>query len=312
MLDAHTVQLGAGDQAVRIIGPAHQILKHLQETLGATVRSEPQGAGVSIRVWARRQLAAVLIDGLPRPATLLAEQLTRLRLGMLLLRDERRVDREDVAAGYAAAAVGHSRAVAVRRSCLRLDPGAAVVVSSPQPTVTPHAPETPQPPATPQPPQVQPPQALQEPVDVHVIFAQRAIAPARLCAAADRSQLVLPVVRHRARWDIGPLLSRDHGPCPQCLLLHGTAADPHWEAMQTALAEQGPSVEPPLDPQDAHSAAVVASLLAREVQLAVDGEFAPQTASRVIGLCAATGRLSLEPVTPHPECACRLRTPTSG
>ncbi|MCH8562045.1 hypothetical protein LTI14_02265 [Nesterenkonia sp. YGD6] len=331
VLDARTIQLGAGDRAVRIIGPARQTLKRLQEPVSVTRGEEaaddgdscpeqgcprpaegcPPTAAAAIRVQARRQLAAVLIDGLPRPAALLAEQLTRLPLGLLLLRDDHLVDRADVAAGYPAAAVGLTRAVAVRRSCLRQDPEAAVITcSAPARQTSASAANTSLPiPHT-------PPALPQEPVDIQVIFARRAVAPARLSAAAARAQLVLPVVRHPLgtgpdQWQIGPLLSRDHGPCPQCLQLHGAAADPHWDTVQTALAGQHPTANPPLDQEDPQSATVVASLLAREVQLAIDGEVTPQTASRMIGLSASTGKLSLEHVSPHPECACRLNTPVS-
>lgn len=321
VLDARTLQLGAGAQAVRILGPAQRALTRLQARSSSADRGEaadgastpdqaavtaaethawrthglPGSAEEPLRTRARRELAAVLIEGLPRPAALLAEQLTQLGLGMLLLLDEHRVDRADVTAGYPAAAVGHPRAAAVRRSCLRQDPQARVTVRS---APTPHA-------------------LPQEPVDIHVIFAARAIAPARLSTAAARAQLVLPVVRHRwdsgsGQWQIGPLLSRDHGPCPQCLQLHGTAADPHWEAVQTALAGQHPAASAPADRESPQSAAVVASLLAREIQLAVDGAITPQTAEQMLGVSTATGRLSLEPVAPHPECACRLNTSASG
>lgn len=319
MLDEHTVQLRAGDQTVRIIGPAQQTLRRLREHPHSTTGSETETeigseaeaeaetddgappADQAIRVRARRQLAAVLLDGLPRPAALLAEQLTDLHLGLLLLRDDHPVDRADVAAGYPAAAVGASRAVAVRRACLRQNPEAAVICAAPSGL-------------RPAPPQGLRPAPPQEPVDIQVIFARRAVAPARLAAAATRAQLVLPVVRHPAHWQIGPLLSRDRGPCPRCLLLHGTAADQHFAAVQTALAEQGAAqdqfTDPQAPPEEPQSAAVLASLLAREIQLAVDGEFAPQTGSRMIRIALRTGELNLVPVAPHPECDCRLHTAT--
>ncbi|WP_133725431.1 hypothetical protein [Nesterenkonia aurantiaca] len=316
VLDARTVQLGAGAQAARIIGPAQQTLKRLGEarTAGGIVEAAaaPGTAEQGLRVRARRQLAAVLIDGLPRPGALLAEQLARLPLGLLLLRDDHPVDREDVADGYPAAAVGQTRAGAVRRSCLRQNPEMTVITCSVLP---------PQPPAT---PEAAAPGLPQEPVDIHVIFAARAVDPARLFAAAARARLVLPVVHHLEEWQIGPLLSRERGPCPQCLELHGTASDPHWTAAQAALAEEAPIEERSsffeedlgfaghAAPAQESAAAVVASLLAREIQLVIDGQFMPQTAARKIGLGAATGWLSLEPVTAHPECECRLRTPGPG
>lgn len=327
VLDEHTVQLRAGDQTVRIIGPAQQTLRRLREHPDSTTSPEAETesdaedetdddgappADQAIRVRARRQLAAVLLDGLPRPAALLAEQLTDLHLGLLLLRDDHPVDRADLAAGYPAAAVGLTRAAAVRRACLRQNPEAAVVCAAPTPDAWP-ADTVPTPDAAaPRHLQAAPPQ---EPVDIQVIFAQRAVAPARLAAAASRAQLVLPVVQHPAHWQIGPLLSRDRGPCPRCLLLHGTAADPHFEAVQTALAEQGAAqdqiTDRPVPSDEPQSAMVLASLVAREIQLAVDGEFTPQTASRMIGLALRTGELSLVPVTPHPECDCRLHTATA-
>ncbi|MBO0594359.1 hypothetical protein I2485_07165 [Nesterenkonia sp. E16_7] len=321
MLDARTVQLGAGAQAVRILGPAQQTLKRLGEArTGAAAASGTADAAAAdagtedqvTRVRARRQLAAVLIDGLPRPGALLAEQLARLPLGLLLLRDDHPVDREDVAEGYPAAAVGHTRAVAVRRSCMRQNPEMTVLTCSEPP---------PQPPAS---PETAASGLPQEPVDIHVIFAVRAVDPTRLRAAAARARLVLPVVRAPEQWQIGPLLSRERGPCPQCLELYGTASDPHWTAAQAALAEQSPidarsslSEGDPgfaghAAPAEEAAAAVVASLLAREIQLVIDGQFMPQTARRRIGLGAATGWLSLEPVTAHPECECRLRTPGPG
>lgn len=321
-LDARTVQLGAGAQAVRIIGPAQQTLKRLGEArTGAAAAADTSGTDEAAaasddeqvtRVRARRQLAAVLIDGLPRPGALLAEQLVRLPLGLLLLRDDHPVDREDVAEGYPAAAVGHTRSVAVRRSCLRQSPEATVMTRSELPAP---------PPAT---AEAAASGIRQEPVDIHVIFAARAVDPARLFAAAARAQLVLPVVRDSEQWQIGPLLSREHGPCPQCLELHGTTSDPHWTAAQAALADQRPIedrsslFEEDLGfpghaaPEEDTAASVVASLLAREIQLAVDGRFLPQTAARRIGLCAETGWISLESVTAHPECECRLRTSGPG
>lgn len=331
VLDQRTVQLGAEDRAVRIIGPAQQTLRRLQERpsspseeavendgaaqLPSTIVPRapvPPGEGPAVRVRARRGLAAVLIDGLPRPAALLAEQLTLLKLGALLLRDEHPVDRHDVSSGYSAAAVGHSRASAVRRLCLRQDPEAVILLCSPAPAPAAATPAPVSRPAASRP---------QEPVDVHVIFARRAVAPSRLLDAAATAQLVLPVVQERGQWRIGPLLSRTHGPCPRCLLLHGRAADPHWEAVQTALATaSAPPREPtpppatlgapPLEESPSSGApqcaAVLASLITREIQLAIDAEFTPQTATRVITVSTQTGQLDLHPVQPHPECDCRL------
>lgn len=346
VLDQRTVQLGAEDRAVRIIGPAQQTLRRLQERVSSpseeAVENDgaaqlpdttaprapvPPGDGPAVRVRARRGLAAVLIDGLPRPAALLAEQLTLLKLGALLLHDEHPVDRHDVSSGYPAAAVGHSRASAVRRLCLRQDPEAVVLLCSvatapatPPATAATATPAT-QAPATPAPATRPAASRPQEPVDIHVIFARRAVAPSRLLDAAATAQLVLPVVQERGQWRIGPLLSRAHGPCPRCLLLHGRAEDPYWEAVQTALATSSapprnptptlatlgasPLVESPTSgaPQ---CAAVLASLITREIQLAIDAEFTPQTATRVITVSTQTGQLDLHPVQPHPECDCRL------
>ncbi|WP_161634780.1 hypothetical protein [Nesterenkonia sp. AN1] len=213
MLDARTVQLGAGAQAVRIIGPAQQTLKRLGEarTAGGIVEAAaaPGTAEQGLRVRARRQLAAVLIDGLPRPGALLAEQLARLPLGLLLLRDDHPVDREDVADGYPAAAVGQTRAGAVRRSCLRQNPEMTVITCSVLP---------PQPPAT---PEAAAPGLPQEPVDIHVTLRSARRPTRRDSAPPPPGRLVLPVVRHLEQWQIGPLLSRERGPCPQCLELHG-------------------------------------------------------------------------------------------
>ncbi|GAA1136530.1 hypothetical protein [Nesterenkonia lutea] len=356
VLDERTVQLGLDEHAVRIIGPAQRTLDRLQSHLAAegfqvptpqnatdkdttdqpdaALAVDQHAAAREIQVRARRRLAAVLLEGLPVAAKLVAEQLTQMQVGMLLLCDERTVLHQDVAAGYPAAAVGLTRAAAVRRACRRHRPEALIVTrAAPRreglqgspgvdtATRTGSGGRTGSEAGPGGEREVQP-----EPVDIHVLFTEGAIAPRQLAEAASRAQAVLPVVWNHADWRIGPLLSQEPGPCPQCLLLHGLGQDPHWEALQIALAgsshhsSQRPdqhSHDTPgsrtgtrLDPGP-ESAAVVASLVAREVQLAVDGQHAPQTVARVLCLSGPAGRLSIEPAAPHPECECRLRAADS-
>ncbi len=290
MLDERTVQLGEDEDAVRITGPAQRVMEqlrpHLDGTRAGEEDSDDDGAArpgsrpaeLRLQTAARRQLAAVLLDGLPAPAKLVAEELTRLNIGMLLLSDEQLVSPRDTAAGYPATSLGLARAAAVRRICLRLRPEATIAARTTQRAG----------------------EVRGDVVDIHVIFAETSIAPARLEDAAERAQVLLPVVHARHGWRIGPLLSRDPGPCPQCLLLHGQDRDPHWETLQTALA--GPGRPEATDP-----ASVVASLVAREVQLAIEAQHTPQTSSGILCLAGPAGHLSVEPVHPHPECECRLR-----
>lgn len=311
MLDERTVQLGDDEDAVRIIGPAQRVLEQLRPHLDVTRAGEgsdgdaedPDGdaegsdgesraSELRLHAGARRQLAAVLLEGLPAPAKLVAEELTRLNIGMLLLSDEHLVSSRDIAAGYPATSLGLTRTAAVRRTCLRLRPDATIATrTSPRQE-----------------------EAGGDVVDIHVLFAEKGIAPARLADAAERAQVLLPVVHTRHGWRIGPLLSAEPGPCPHCLLLHGQDRDPHWETLQTALAAPGgtetrgtaggrsPEHEHPTDP-----ASVVASIVAREVQLAVDGRHTPQSSSAILCLAGPAGHISVEPVHPHPECECRLR-----
>lgn len=318
MLDERTVQLGGDEDAVRIIGPAQRVLEQLRPHLDVTRAGEgpdgdaedPEGdaeasdgesraAELRLQAGVRRQLAAVLLEGLPAPAKLVAEELTRLNIGMLLLGDEHLVSSRDIAAGYPATSLGLTRTAAVRRTCLRLRPDATIATrTSPRQE-----------------------QARGDVVDIHVLFAEQGIAPARLADAAERAQVLLPVVHTRHGWRIGPLLSGEPGPCPHCLLLHGQDRDPHWETLQTALAAPGGTetggtetrgtgqTEPhptdlahPTDP-----ASVVASIVAREVQLAIEAQHTPQTSFGILCLAGPAGHISVEPVHPHPECECRLR-----
>ncbi|WP_218220537.1 hypothetical protein [Nesterenkonia sp. Act20] len=297
MLDERTVQLGDDEEAVRIIGPAQRLVEQLRPHFGLAhagedsddeAHAESPAAELRIQADARRRLAAVHLDGLPAPAKLVAEELTRLNIGMLLLSDERLVSPQDTAAGYPASSLGLARTAAVRRTCLRLRPDATIAARTSQRDE-----------------EVPGEEVRGDVVDVHVIFAERGIAPARLADAAGRTQVLLPVVHTRHGWRIGPLLSRDPGPCPQCLLLHGQDRDPHWETLQTALA--GPGETDRAASACEEPAWVVASLVAREVQLAVDGQYTPQTSGGMLCLSGPAGHVSFEPVTPHPECECRLR-----
>lgn len=310
VLDERTVQLNIDGAVVRIIGPAQQAVERLRghyspdatRTEGdahatsteraatpatATLQAPPHAANAVVQ--ARRKLAAVLIEGLPAPARLLAAQLTRLRVGMLLLCDETPVSHGDIPQGYSPAAIGIDRASALRRSCLQQQPEAAVAVRSSQKQADWLAPE---------------------PVDIHILFTEGAVEYRRLAEAASRAQLLLPVVRDDAGWRIGPLLSKELGPCPQCLLLRGQAKDPHWETLQSELASAATQVD--LPPESPEVSAVVASLVGREVQLAVDGQVIPQTAERMLSLDAVTSWIGCEPVSPHPECECRLRASASA
>jgi len=299
VLDERTVQLDIDGTVLRIIGPAQQAVERLRAhyspdatrtegpanttTTERPARQAPPHAANAV-VQARRKLAAVLIEGLPAPARQLALQLARLRIGMLLLCDETPVSHADIPLGYSPAAIGIDRASALRRSCLQQQPEAAVAVRSVQKQADGLAPE---------------------PVDVHIIFTEGAVEYQRLAEAASRAQLVLPVVRDDAGWRIGPLLNKELGPCPQCLLLRGQAEDAHWEALQAILASAATQVV--LPPESLEVTAVLASLVGREVVLAVDGHVIPQTAERVISLDAVTSWIECEPVEPHPECECRLR-----
>lgn len=306
MLDERTVQLGDDEEAVRIIGPAQRVVEQLRPHLcsaramqdsdddgqapdaardSGEAPADSRTAQLSLQAAARRQLAAVLLDGLPGPAKLVAEELTGLSIGMLLLNDDRLVSPSDITAGYPATSRGVARAAAVRRTCLRLRPDATIAARTTQ----------------------QPEEVRGDVVDVHVLFAEEGIAPARLADAAERAQVLLPVVHTRHGWRIGPLLSREPGPCPQCLLLHGQDRDPHWETLQTALAESGGTADHADPAVPVESASVVASIVAREVQLAVDGQHTPQTSGGCLCLAGPAGHISFEPVPPHPECECRLR-----
>lgn len=280
-----------------------------QQLQAAQLRAaQLQGKGAqgtpAIRREARRSVATVFIDGLGPIGLAAAEQLVSLQIGALLLRDETPVSTGDL--GYRNREVGLLR---IDAACTRLASGGPTLVNAvPSGATTagvdihaviledhPIPADAPIPtgPATAEGPDQQHPSG-QHPA--HQFVTER------LHQAASAAGYVLPAVHHHSGVVIGPVATDAGGPCPDCLALTGL--------IPTDVPIARSSADPKLA---AHSPGLVmaaAGMLVHQIMRIIDGEDPAACESAQLSI-AASGALSQQTVTPHPECSCLMRLPAA-
>jgi bacteriocin biosynthesis cyclodehydratase domain-containing protein len=105
----------------------------------------------------------------------------------------------------------------------------------------------------------------------------------------------LPIIFTEASVRVGPIIEPGAGPCLHCIERHAIDADPAWPAIASQLLGRGGGAEHPL------LAIEAAACASRAVIDRVRHGIRFDRAARVT---AATGRVSLEKVVPHPDCGC--------
>ena len=140
---------------------------------------------------ARRRLAVVLVEGLDPTGIRIAEQLIRLGIGTVLLRD----DRPMVGPSCRSADQGRPRAEVFSRRLRPSDHRSAVL----------EAPEG----------------SRVLGLDLHLLVICGETDVTRLRSAFYNDSTVLPVERSRTGFCIGPLLGQRAAVCPECLVLYG-------------------------------------------------------------------------------------------
>lgn len=138
---------------------------------------------------ARRRLATVVVDGLGAVGLPLAEQLTELCIGTVILRDDSPVAVQDT--GFRS----------IDRGRLRAEAAAELIGARAQQTAVLEAPGD----------------AAVSGVDLHIVTGCGRLPVRWLKRAAAESPAVLPVVAARAGWRVGPLLLRDSPVCVECV-----------------------------------------------------------------------------------------------
>lgn len=223
---------------------------------------------------ARRQLAAVLIEGLNELGFRLAQQLVGLGIGTVLLRDDRPVTAADTA--YRARDAGRSRAESAA-SMLTVQASGTAVVEVPEGAST-------------------------VGVDLHLITAGGRFR----AAAAEPGAAVLPVFIDPAGCRIGPLLtigagtSTRAGLCSECLAHNGLTEDPagHLSGRLT----RDPAAAGPLEPDPL--TLVAAGIGAQQTAVLIDAEQPAASEDAVLVCERSTGRLEQIPRVADPECHC--------
>lgn len=251
---------------------------------------------------ARRRLSTVLVEGLEPLGLAVAEQLTTLGLGTLLLRDETPVGSSDVpaeligpgrrrhAARYRETDQGRPRLNAALRMLApaRPDADTTLVLDAPEGAPVLGA-------------------------DLCVLTGTRASSTEYLSSTVNAGLPVLPVSVSAGWLRIGPLLGNTlewtvhpaaapddeqvaaKGCCPECLQHHGVVVA-HRESASAAVSAQ--------------LIALTASAVAHQVQILIDGACAPAVESGVLLTDAYSGTSQLMNLSAHPECSCLLRRRT--
>jgi hypothetical protein len=137
--------------------------------------------------------------------------------------------------------------------------------------------------------------------DLVVLVAMGAIHPDAGEPWLRRDIPHLPVVIQDHRVQVGPLISRDAGPCLACMDLHRRDKDPAWPLLRAQLAPAWP-LRPgaPVNPESALTSLTIGAA-AMIVHASLDGQPVP-------------GDLSLELSLPWPAILCRrwFRHPLCG
>lgn len=150
---------------------------------------------VSANLLARRKVATVVIDGLGALGLDLAEQLTHLGLGTLILRDDTLVTGHE--AGFRGVDQGRPRSEAA----------AELIGGRAQQTAVVEAPGD----------------ASVSGADLHIVTGSDVSADL-LRRAAEESPAVLPLMASHSGWRVGPLLFGDTPLCVECLQESGFSA----------------------------------------------------------------------------------------
>lgn len=327
-LGADVVQVGVGPQALRLCGDRDQIdaallgLRRGQPVGGAEDLTDAllrhglaHHVGERDRGRARMRNASLLVEGLGRCGAQIVEHLCVQNVGVLLLRDGRKVGPEDVGGVYRTAHHGLDRAEALRMAMRRRPERTALIGC--------------------------PPEARTVGADLHVLCTGPG-AWETLRRAASESQTVLPVELSAAGFRIGPLVSEGRLVCPDCLRLHALDKDPQWDALQAGLrsaaeeqlrtrrgaAEGGvvgrsaagqprdaaglpsdPQLEPSPDAAggatDELQAVQAAAMAAHQISTLLAGHSRAAVDGAVLTVDASTATPGHHPVMTHPECSCR-------
>lgn len=147
---------------------------------------------IPIELLARRRVATVVVDGIGALGLKLAEELTHVGLGLLILRDDAPVAERD--RGFRSVDQGRPRAEAAAEFIGGRARQTAVVEA--------------------------PSEASVSGADLHIVTG-RALCTDLLRRAVGESPAVLPLAASQAGWQVGPLLFGDAPLCVGCLELSG-------------------------------------------------------------------------------------------
>ena len=155
----------------------------------AAALSPPPFPGPGAVSRARRRLATVVVEGLELPGMRLAEHLVGLRVGTLVLRDDRPVSLRD--AGFRSFDAGRPRAEAAAE-VLSVQAEETSVVEAPAESSICGA-------------------------DLHILAFRQEVPDIALHRGFEESPAVLPVLVTPAGWRVGPLLLEDSLTCSRCV-----------------------------------------------------------------------------------------------
>lgn len=241
----------------------------------------------------RRNRAAVLITGLGRTGSTIAQSLAAAGVGTLLLEDQYLVGAADVGAGsFRLCDIGMSRPAAVRRQIHHIDP-----------TVQAHALR-----GTGR-------EAGKETsfftLDL-VIHVANDITDERLQAELmHKDQPHLPVVLRDRDVLIGPLVVPGRTACIGCVDRHRGDQDPYWASICRTMRTRA-SVEGEAPPEESATALFAAGSAVLQSLLLIDGVNRPSGWSMVTQLRTADGSSSTHRYEPHPACGCTHQTPAAS
>lgn len=240
----------------------------------------------------RRSRAAVLITGLGRTGSTIAQSLAAAGVGTLLLEDHYLVSASDVGAGsFRLCDIGMSRPAAVRRQIHHIDP-----------TVQAHALHR---------AGAGGKEASFFTLDL-VIHVANDITDEQLQAELmHKDQPHLPVVLRDRDVLIGPLVVPGHTACIGCVDRHRGDQDPQWAGICRTMRTRA-SIEAEAPPEESATALFAAGSAVLQSLLLIDGVNRPSGWSMVTQLRTADGSSTTHSYEPHPACGCTNQTPATS
>lgn len=239
----------------------------------------------------RRNRAAVLITGLGRTGSTIAQALAAAGIGTLLLEDRYLVSAADVGAGsFRLCDIGMSRPAAVRRQIHHIDP-----------TVQAHALHRSGPGAA--------TEASFFTLDL-VIQVANDITDERLQSQLmHKEQAHLPVVLRDRDVLIGPLVIPGLTACVACVDKHRADLDPQWMKICQAMRDRATAAPqtPEAPPEESATALFAAGSAVLQTLLLIDGVNRPSGWSMVTRLRAADGSSTTHRYERHPGCGCSVQ-----